>query len=81
MLLIAQAEPERNETDIMTEIIRIRPKAWPNLRMIELGDELLGRECRLVAAVRERYRRALERDPNLIEFIHETGRHREIAGL
>jgi predicted protein tyrosine phosphatase len=81
MLLIAQAEPERAETDVMTEVIRVRKRAWPNLRMIEMGDDLLGRDGRLVAAVRERYRRALQREPNLIEFIHETGRHREIAGL
>jgi predicted protein tyrosine phosphatase len=81
ILLIAQTEPARRESDIMGEIIRVRPRAWPNLRMIELGDELLGREGRLVEAVRDRYRRALARNPELIEFIHETGRHREIAGL
>ena len=36
-------------------------RAWPNLRMVEIGDALLGRDGEIVAAVRSLYRLMLDR--------------------
>ena len=51
--------------------IRLRPRAWPNLRMLEIGDALLGRDGEIVAAVQALYRLALDREPGLAEAMIE----------
>lgn len=78
VLLLTQAEPGWPLAEIMAEVARIRPKAWPNLRMIELGDHILGREGRLVAAVRARHREMAETLPHVAEFMRNSGREREL---
>jgi predicted protein tyrosine phosphatase len=80
-LLLAQARPDRPATEALDEVVRIRPQAWPNLRIIEIGDTLLGRNGEMVAAVRNHYRAAARRNPNLVRFMTEAGRHRELTGL
>src|SRR3954454_9292699 len=42
-LILAQGLPSLSARQILQDVIRIRPKAWPNLRIIELGDALLSR--------------------------------------
>jgi predicted protein tyrosine phosphatase len=65
--------------EVLQEIVRLRPRAWPNLRILELGDEILGRSGEIVEAARAHYRRALEREPWLAEAMIEGGRGREVA--
>ncbi len=60
------------------EVLRIRSRAWPNLRIIELGDELLGRNGTIVAAVPRLYREQLRSRPQLERYFRENGRTREI---
>ena len=43
VLLLAQRDPARDPGDIVDEVVRRRPQAWPNLRIVEIGDRLLGR--------------------------------------
>ncbi len=83
ILLLAQQHPERTAHDIVGQVIRLRPQAWPNLRIVEIGDALLGREGELVASVSMLYRLALDRDPGLAEAMISAGRGREVtaAGL
>jgi predicted protein tyrosine phosphatase len=83
ILILAQRDPDLPAREVVGRVIRLRPRAWPNLRMIEFGDALLGREGEIVAAVRSLYRLALDRDPWLIEAMIENGRRREVtaAGL
>jgi predicted protein tyrosine phosphatase len=83
LLILAQACPERSGVELMGEILRIRSKAWPNLRIVEFGDALLGRRGELVAAVPIAYRTQLERRPELQRYFVESGRAREVqkAGL
>ena len=51
-LLGLRAEtPEGKALGIVSEVLRIRSRAWPNLRIIELGDALLGRNGAIVSAV------------------------------
>lgn len=79
ILILAQHHPERPAHDIVGQVIRLRPRAWPNLRIIELGDTLLGRNGEIIAAVRALYRLALDREPGLAEAMIEGGRRREVA--
>jgi predicted protein tyrosine phosphatase len=77
-LILAQARPDRPAAEAMAEVVRIRAQAWPNLRMIEMGDRLLGRGGELVAAARARYRAALVEKPHLGPVMIEAGRRREV---
>ena len=52
-LVLAQGLPDIAADRIFAEVLRIRGKAWPNLRIVEMGDALLGRGGALVAAVGE----------------------------
>jgi len=62
-------------------VVSVRPKAWPNLRMIEIGDRMLKLEDRLVRAVRRHHARALVARPELREIFTQCGRAREVQGL
>jgi predicted protein tyrosine phosphatase len=76
-LLLAQEDPARPAEDIFAEISRIRPRAWPNLLLLEHGEASLGRHGEIVAAVAAQYRRVAEADPSFALFIRASGRLRE----
>ena len=78
-LVIAQTCPDRPAEEVLREVARLRPRAWPNLRILELGDEILVRHGEIVEAARAHYRRALEREPWLAEAMIGGGRGREVA--
>jgi predicted protein tyrosine phosphatase len=78
-LILAQMHPDRPAEEALLTVVRQRPRAWPNLRILEFGDALLGRRGQIVNAARAYYRRVLERDPWLIEQYIEAGRGREVA--
>ena len=78
-LILAQGLPQRSGREIMQEVLRIREKAWPNLRITEIGDAMLGRGGALVAAAHEIYRHQLKIRPHLADFMNEAGRQREVA--
>ena len=81
-LILAQALPVLPADAILTEVLRIRPQAWPNLRIIEMGDAMLGRGGAMVAAAHRVYGRQLGRQPELAEEMHGWGRAREVeAGM
>ena len=77
-LILAQAQPDLSAREVLDRVAELRPRAWPNLRMLELGDALLGRDGEIVAAVAAVYRRVLDRDPFFESFMIESGRHREV---
>ena len=78
-LILAQALPEVSANRIFGEVLRIRPQAWPNLRILELGDAMLGRQGELVAAAAGVYRRQLDERQHLVEQMRSGGRGREIT--
>lgn len=80
-MLLAQARPDRPAADAVAAVAAIREKTWPNLRMIELADALLGRDGELVAAVRERHRYVGLRRPEVVQYMRDNGRGREVADL
>lgn len=79
-LMLAQAQPRLPATTIFREVLRIRPQAWPNLRIVEMGDALLARGGELVDAACDLYRAQLALRPELEREMTNGGRGREIAG-
>jgi predicted protein tyrosine phosphatase len=79
ILIVAQALPDTPAAAVAQEIFRIRPKAWPNLRIIEMGDAMLGRRGSLVQAATAIYRDQLAARPHLGQLMIEGGREREVA--
>jgi predicted protein tyrosine phosphatase len=77
-LLLAQAEPARPAEAILAEIVRQRPRAWPNLLMLEFGERLLGRVGEIIPAAGAQYRRVLDSQPHFAEFMTGAGRSREL---
>ena len=78
-LILAQAHPDWPAQEALDVVTRLRPRAWPNLRILELGDALLGRDGEIVAAAGAMYRRALDREPLLQEAMIDSGRGREVV--
>ncbi|MDY6964203.1 MAG: protein tyrosine phosphatase, partial [Pseudomonadota bacterium] len=46
-------DPDEDDLALARRLRSVAPHATPNTRLIEFGDKLLGREGRLVAAIRE----------------------------
>lgn len=80
-MILAQARPERPAAEVMEAVVGIRHKAWPNLRMIEFADEMLGRGGELIAAVRDRHLAYGRQRPELVEYMISVGRVREVEDL
>ena len=79
VLILAQALPDLPAGAVVQRVHSIREKAWPNLRLVEIGDAMLGRGGALVGATHALHRLQLERRPHLAEFMEQGGRSREIA--
>jgi predicted protein tyrosine phosphatase len=77
-MLIAQARPEASDEDIFCRLLEIRPKAWPNSRMIGFADERLERGGAMSAALGRLYARQLESRPEIGDFMRVNGRGREV---
>jgi predicted protein tyrosine phosphatase len=77
-LILAQALPDLPPRAILQEVLRIRPKAWPNLRIVEIGDKMLDRDGQIVSAAIEVYRTQLELRPELAALMTLGGRGREV---
>ncbi len=77
-LMLAQAMPDTPASGLMDQILRIRDKAWPNLRILMIGEEQLGRKGELSSAAGAVYRFQLERRPEIKNFFMGAGRSREI---
>jgi predicted protein tyrosine phosphatase len=77
-LILAQAWGDRPASDALEAVATLRPCAWPNLRILEFGDMLLGRDGEILTAVGAIYRRVLERDRSFAQALLQAGRFREI---
>ena len=78
-LILAERHPDQPAAAALDAVSRRRPKAWPNLRILELGDALLGRRGEIVDAGARLYRKAMARDPTLAFAMTMGGRGREVA--
>jgi predicted protein tyrosine phosphatase len=81
-LIVAQSDPSLTAQAVAAEVLRVRPNAWPNLRIIELGDQRLDRHGQLLEAAARIYRERLAQEPSLADLMRENDRLREVeAGL
>ena len=78
LMILAQAYPHETEDAIVDRLLKIRPQAWPNSRMIAFADELLGRDGRLSAAVAGIYAKRLKIEPELADTMRRLNRAREV---
>ena len=78
LMLLAQARPQEAEDILLERLRAMRPQAWPNLRMIEFADELLGRSGRMTSALGRHYARQLAAKPDLAGPMRQAGRGREV---
>ena len=79
-LILVQANPEWSASATLEAVAAIRPRAWPNLLILELGDALLGRNGdKVAAAAGAIYRRVLARDPEFVDQLVKAGRDREVS--
>lgn len=76
--LMAQLHPDQDEDGIFDRLVELRPKAWPNSRMIGFADHLLSTEGRLTHALARLYRRQLSAFPNIGMFMRQNGRVHEV---
>jgi predicted protein tyrosine phosphatase len=51
-IIAAALAPNRDETELARELRARAPSATPNIRLIALADALLGRESRMIEAVK-----------------------------
>jgi predicted protein tyrosine phosphatase len=77
-LLLAQAQPGLSADEVLAQVVHIRAKAWPNLRVLSFGADMLGRQEEFITAVGGIYRLQLERRPEIKTFFLDGGRAREI---
>jgi predicted protein tyrosine phosphatase len=61
-LLLARDNPGR-EADALDAVRRLRPRSWPNSRMVAIADRLLDREGALIAALQDHRRRVAADNP------------------
>ena len=78
-LILMQANPEWPASAALDAVAAIRPRAWPNLLILEFGDALLGRNGELATAAGAIYRRVLARDPEFGDQMIDAGRDREVS--
>ena len=65
MLVLACARADLPAQRLMEHLVQSRPSALPNMRMIEIGDDVLGRRGDLIEAVRVRRAELVRRFPSL----------------
>ena len=78
LMILAQAHARASEDSLVDRLVKIRPQAWPNSRMVAFADELLGRNGRLTAALGALYAERLKAQPELAEAMRHGARGREV---
>lgn len=76
-ILLARSDPERLAR-VFPQVVERRPQAWPNSRMIDMADRLLGLKGRLMRQLRHLYQHQLVHRPDVVEIIRRYGRDAEV---
>ena len=76
-LILIQTNPEWPASAALGAVTAIRPCAWPNLLILELGDAALDRHGEIAAGAV--YGRVVARDPEFIDQMTAAGRDREVS--
>lgn len=78
LTILAQARPDKPESELFSHLRDIRPQAWPNSVLVGLADEMLDRKGRLVDGLRDHYARQLAAEPKYRDWMTRLGREREV---
>ena len=73
VLLVAQALPDLPASDIIETVLGVRADAWPNLRLVALGDVALGRAGTLALATRLLLDHQARKNPILARYMEFDG--------
>jgi predicted protein tyrosine phosphatase len=76
-ILLAQGAPG-TEARAFETLFEIRPRAWPNSRMITIADRLLRRRGALEMALRRHQQRIIEHHPDIADLVVNVGRADEL---
>jgi predicted protein tyrosine phosphatase len=76
--LMSQMHPHEPEDALFARLRQIRPQAWPNSLMVGYADDLLGREGRLMSALRRHYGVQLRQQPQFVDWMRRLARSREL---
>lgn len=77
VILMAQHHPGR-EAEAFAELARIRPRSWPNSRMVTLADHALQRGGRLIDAMRGHHARVAHAFPDFAALLRQGERSHEV---
>ncbi|NBB71846.1 MAG: protein-tyrosine-phosphatase [Alphaproteobacteria bacterium] len=77
VMLMARDQPGR-EAEAFDAVWRIRPRSWPNSRMLAIADRLLRRDGALVAALADHQRRVAAGDPEFAALLAGGERAHEV---
>ena len=80
VMLLARDNAGR-EAEAFELVRRLRPRSWPNSRMLAIADRLLRREGALTAALREHQRAVAAGDPAFAQLLEGGDRAHEVLGL
>jgi predicted protein tyrosine phosphatase len=69
IVMLAATGQDRSFRDTVRKVVEERPCAWPNLRMISIGDHLLGAQGALARAVWEHYDHIAADNPALQNIV------------
>lgn len=76
-ILLAQQAPG-HERAAFDSLYDVRPRCWPNSRMIRFADGLLGRKGALVDAFEAHKRLILRNHPEIARLVRDVGRADEL---
>jgi predicted protein tyrosine phosphatase len=77
VILMAQHQPGR-EAEAFEHLWAIRPKSWPNSRMLGMADAMLGRDGALLAAMRAHHARVAAAHPDFAALLRLGERAAEV---
>lgn len=76
-IILSQLRPGEEESAFL-ELFRIRPRAWPNSRLIQMADRLLDRRGTLVDALKRHQSRIIFHHPDIAGLVTDVGRGHEL---
>lgn len=77
-VILMVADQAGYEAEAFANLRTIRPRSWPNSRMLQFADRVLDRKGKLMEALRDHYRVMLAAHPELHEDVRIWGRSEEI---
>lgn len=78
-ILMAQGNPDK-EAEAFGHLWEIRPRSWPNSRMIALADAMLGRGGALYTAMQDHHARVAKQFPDFAAELRMGERAQEVPG-